>query len=144
MLTLKIQHLRFDEVQVAIDRAAQGVIPDIATAIAQDASYKAPVDTGSEERGFYIVTKDRDTYNDAVGAATGVNPHVQILDHIAQTADSYHGYVSHAPEHTLYQELGTAHMAPQPALIPAAEAHRRDFVETLAAAVSAAIGEVLR
>jgi hypothetical protein len=143
-ITLKFQRDHFDLVLRAIDEGAQHVIPDIAQAIVQDASYKAPVDTGSEEKGFYLVTKGRDTYGDAVSAAQGVNPHVQILDHIAQTADSYHGYVSHAPEHTLYQEMGTAHMSAQPALIPAAEAHRQDFEDTLTAAIQAAITEALR
>lgn len=142
-IKIKVTRDRFNLVQDAIDGAAQTVIPDIATAIAQDASYNAPVDTGSEEKGFYIVVKGKDTYNEAVSAAESVNPKVSILDHIPQEADAYHGFVSHAPEHTIYEELGTAKHAAAPAFIPAAEAHRSDFEQTLIAVIQSAIREAL-
>lgn len=142
-INIKVTRDRFKDVQEAIDSAAQTVIPDVATAIAQDASYNAPVDTGSEEKGFYIVTQHKDTYSDAVSAAQSVNPDVHILDHIPQEADAYHGYVSHTPEHTIYQEMGTARHSAQPAFLPAAEAHRADFEQTLIAVIRDAIREAL-
>jgi len=143
-ITLRIKSDHFAAATDAIDQAVQTVIPDIATAIAQDASYNAPVDTGSEEKGFYIVVKGKDTYNDAVSAAQSVNPHVHILDHIPQEADAYHGYVSHVPEHTIYEEMGTAKHAAAPAFTPAAEAHRQDFEDTLTAVIQAALDALLR
>lgn len=141
-ITIKGDH--FQAVQDALDSAVQTVIPDVATAIAQDASYHAPVDTSSEERGFYIVVEGKDTYNEAVSAAQSVNPQVSILDHIPQEADAYHGYVSHAPEHTIYQEMGTRYQSGTPAFLPAAEAHRADFEQTLVAVMQAALREALR
>ena len=120
--------------------AASGeALEAIVHAIEEDAAANAPVDTGSLSDGYYIVTQHEDGYQDAAAAAMSLNPHVHILEHIDSYPDRLHAWVSNCTEHAVFVELGTVHMAAQPSLGPAVEAHTEDFADSVSTSIVAAL-----
>lgn len=86
--------------------------------IADDAGERAPRDEGQLAESM-VVRMDRDNTGDAVIAKIGPDK------------DSYYG---------LFQEIGTAHHAPQPFLIPAFEAKQDEALEKAARIIAIALG----
>ncbi|MBI4496312.1 MAG: HK97 gp10 family phage protein [Chloroflexi bacterium] len=127
----KLIYNKLPQLQGQLRQRASQAVRDAAFDVEAHAKTRARVDTGAMKSSFYVVTNDKSTYNAAVSAMREANPNAEVLPPAEATRKDLEAVVASAAAHTVYNEFGTAHMPPQPMLLPAAEAVRPGFVAAM-------------
>lgn len=129
----------FADTDQVIHDAIVSALPDAGDAVIGKMQSNVPVDTGSLQAGFYLVSRQNDTYNDAVSAAQAVNPDVRILDECDAPEVDTIARLGNVAEHSVYIEFGTVNMPAQPYFFSTADQMHDELVDIFAQAVNEAI-----
>lgn len=113
----------------ALQKAVSQVVRKAAFDIQAAAAANAPVDTGFLRSSIYVVTHSESTY----GQGSDNPPSgATLLDPVDAPPDDRTAYVAVGANYGIYVEMGTANMAAQPYLLPAAEAVKPAYLAAMA------------
>lgn len=109
----------FNHIPQAIDKMdelARQITAKAAFDVEAEAKQRAAVDTGFMRSAIYTETIEGSTYGQGIEGHGTLEPELN--------GDTEHGQVAWVvagAEYSIYVEMGTAHMAPQPFMAPAAD-----------------------
>jgi len=125
----------FDKIAEAMDTALQQIPRKGAFDIIADYAAHAARDTGFMANSGYVVTSESSTYGKA-GAPTKEGAY--LLPQVASPDDKYTAIAAIGANYAEMVELGTVHMAAQPAFYPAVD-RAKPGIEAAVAAVKDAM-----
>lgn len=125
----------FAQIAAAMDQALQQIPRKVALDIVADYAAHAARDTGFMANSGYVVTDDSSTYGQG-SAPTKAGAY--LLPQVGAPGDKYTAIVAVGANYAIDVELGTVHMAAQPAFYPAID-RARPGLEAAVDAVKAAM-----
>lgn len=124
---------RFAEIAAQLDTALRLVPKKTAFDIQAGYAANAPRDTGFMVNSAYVVTADSSTY----GQASPTRKDSYLLPQVDAPSDKYTAMVGVGANYAEFVEMGTVHMAAQPAFYPAVDAAKPGLDAAFAAIVGA-------
>lgn len=114
----------FGQISEALDLAISQIPRKAAFDIQAKYASTAPRDTSFMANSAYVVTSQESTYGQG---GTTSSKGGYLLPEVERPDDKYTAYLAIGANYAVYVELGTVHMAAQPAFYPAVDAVRPSF-----------------